>query len=850
MGESLSFLGGLQAPLFFGENVVQYNFQDLEKKWQKIWEEKQLFSSKGSHKKTYYVLEMFPYPSGALHVGHVRNYVLGDVLARVKASQGFRVLHPIGWDAFGLPAENAALTNKSHPRAWTYKNIEHMRAQLKSLGLSYDWSREFATCDDSYFKHEQEMFIRFWKNGLIVRKEGEVNWDPVDKTILANEQVENGCGWRSGAPVEKRKMRQWFVRQADFAQELLDGIDDLGGWPESVRTMQKNWIGRSEGASITFLVDHEDPLHVFSTRPETLYGAAFCGVSIDHVLAQKAAKTDQKIQEYIDYVRDHPFDEKDTQSLQKGTLLPYKACHPLTQEELPIYVVNYVLSDYGTGAVFGCPAHDARDYSFAQEHNIPCPQVVRALDDSVPLPILQCDDSCVMINSQELNGLSPKKAFDKVVALLEEKSLGCKEVRWRLRDWCVSRQRYWGTPVPMIHCAQCGEVPVSSEDLPVTLPEDVSFDIPGNPLERSHDWLKTVCPQCGKDARRDTDTLDTFFESCWYFLRFISQPSHKAFDPDVVEEFLPVDWYIGGVEHAVMHLLYARLFTLMLVRCGYLKPVLPFKRLLTQGMICYHTFRALDGRWINPTDVQSHKDGTYTLADGTPLQRGAVEKMSKSKNNTVNPDSVLGAYGADALRMFVVSDVPPERHFEWSDAGLHGAWRFAKKLYGTLHEHKDMLVGSKPQGDMTPDFVRAMHKIVANVTADIEAMRLHLAVAHIRTFHNLLSEQWKTSPANAWHGWRTLIVLMEPFMPHLCAEIRSECAIDFVWPEYNEAYLVEDSVTVAVQVNGKMRGTVTVAKSASQETVLDAAEAIRKRCVNSAVRKIIFVQDRIVNIIV
>ena len=831
--------------------MSKYAFKALEQKWQGVWEKNKTFSLSSNAAKPYYVLEMFPYPSGALHVGHVRNYVLGDIMARFKAALGFRVLHPIGWDAFGLPAENAALVHGSHPKTWTYKNIENMRCQLKSLGLSYDWDRELATCDASYFVHEQEMFIKFWQEGLIVRKDGIVNWDPVDQTILANEQVEDGRGWRSGALVEKRNMRQWFVQQSAFAQELLDGIDDLEGWPESVRTMQRNWIGRSEGANITFSVEGEEPLRVFSTRPETLYGVTFCAVSVEHALAQKAAQGNPDIAKFIEEVRKKPFDEKQGLAQQKGLLLPYKAQSPVGGDDVPIYAVNYVLADYGTGAIFGCPAHDERDFAFAQSQGIACKQVIQP-KHTLPLPVVvPCDDeSGVMINSGVLDGQTPKQAFQTIVALLEERGSGARQVRWRLRDWCVSRQRYWGTPVPMIHCDACGVVPVPAKDLPVTLPEDVSFDQPGNPLVKHPTWKFVSCPVCGGEAQRDTDTLDTFFESCWYYLRFISQPQDKAFDPQVVSEFLPVDWYIGGVEHAVMHLLYARLFSLMLVRCGYLKPHLPFKRLLTQGMICYRTFRAEDGTWINPADVTQTKEGEYVTADGRRCTEGPVEKMSKSKNNTVNPDDVLSAYGADALRMFVVSDAPPERHFEWSDSGLHGAWRFAKKVYTNLEDHRDLLAGEAPMGSMTPAFQRVMHNAIFRVTEDLNAMRLHLAVAHIRTFYNSWAEQCPAHPANAWHGWRTLVALLEPFMPHLCAEIREWCGFEFAWPKCDETLLTQEDVTVAVQVNGKLRGTVVVPKGASQDAVMDATLDIRERCQVTEIRKVIFVPDRIVNIIV
>ncbi|MCY4414477.1 MAG: leucine--tRNA ligase [Alphaproteobacteria bacterium] len=834
-----------------------YDFKKIEDKWQKSWEESQPFSVDKNPKNPFYVLEMFPYPSGVLHVGHVRNYVLGDVLARFKKAQGFDVLHPMGWDAFGLPAENAAITHNTHPRTWTHANIQHMRKQFKRLGLGYDWSREFATCDESYFMHEQEMFIRFWKENLLVRKEGVVNWDPIDQTILANEQIENGRGWRSGALIEKKKMRQWFVRQSDFAEELLASIKDLDEWPAAVRTMQENWIGYSEGAIVRFSVKDRDSLEVFSTRPETLYGATFCAVSVEHPLAEEAASTHKDVADFITHTRAHPFDEQSDQATQEGVKLSFEACHPLTKELLPIYVVNYVLSDYGTGAIFACPAHDERDFAFAKRYNERIQQVIAPAQGEwsgeEALVVPRDDIGGTLIHSKELNGLSCASAFERVTETLIKQGLGAKQERYRLRDWCVSRQRYWGTPIPMILCDDCGEVPVPVEDLPVSLPQDIVFDGQGNPLDKHPTWKHVSCPQCAKPAVRDTDTLDTFFESCWYYLRFISQPKDRCFDPKEVEQFLPIDWYIGGVEHAVMHLLYVRLFMIMLVRAGYLKPIkTPIKRLLTQGMICHRTYRTKDKEWVEPKDVKKQADGTWALKDGTPVTEGASEKMSKSKKNVVDPDSIMEAYGVDALRMFVVSDAPPERHFDWSDTGLHGSWRFAKKLYAMMDEWRDDLTAEQPKQEMTQEFLVLMHKTIAAVTDDLEAMRLHLAIAHIRALFNAVTQSAAAGcMQNLWHGWRALLLLLDPFMPHLSAELREQCSVESSWPSYNKNYLVADMVTVAVQVNGKMRGTVEVALNAAEQDVLQEAQNIIARTIgNQPVRKVIFVMNRIVNVIV
>ncbi len=826
-------------------------FKKVEQKWQTLWDEKKSFKFDESKGQSYYVLSMFPYPSGALHVGHVRNYVLGDVVARFKKAQQYNVLHPMGWDAFGLPAENAALLNNSDPAVWTRANIENMRKQLKGLGLSYDWDREFATCEPSYYKHEQEMFISFWEKGLLLRKEALVNWDPVDQTILANEQVENGRGWRSGALVEKRSMCQWFVQQSQFAQDLLDDIDALDGWPLPVRTMQRNWIGQSEGAEIIFEIQGQNPLKVYSTRPETLYGCTFCAVSFEHDLTANVMQQDEKIAQQIKSGAE--FDEQN-QNTMFGVKLPYMAINPISGEEVPVFAVNYVLQEYGTGAVFGCPAHDERDFRFATQMNLPIKSVISSnkeggegLPQVVPL---DCE-AATMKNSADLDGLTCSAAKKEIIQRLEAQNKGVKKIQFRLRDWCVSRQRYWGTPVPMTHCQECGVQPVARETLPVELPANPQFGS-GNPLDHDDSWKQTTCSKCGGAAVRDTDTLDTFFESCWYFLRFASQPKDKAFDPSVIEKVLPVDFYIGGVEHAVLHLLYARLFMLLLKKCGYLKSSVPFANLLTQGMVCYRTYRTRSGEWVYPSDVCT-VNGVLQTQSGEEVIEGPSEKMSKSKKNTVNIDEIVTAYGADALRIFIVADVPPERHFDWSDDGLQGSWRFIKKVYSFLDQYKNnMLEGDVTQAEQT--FLVFVNKIIYQVTEALESQRINVAVAQVRILYNGVQDMARSQKwHNARFGWETFCRLADPFVPHLCAEMRSLTGMeeDNTWPTYDESLLVSEEVTVAVQINGRVRGTVDVAKGASQEVVEQAAkEIVTKHIGDKSPKRVIFVADKILSVIV
>jgi leucyl-tRNA synthetase len=666
---------------------IRYNFKETERKWQRQWEERKSFAAQRDPRRPkYYVLEMFPYPSGRIHMGHVRNYTLGDVVARYKRAQGFNVLHPMGWDAFGLPAENAAIAQDVHPAKWTYENIATMRAQLKSMGLSLDWDREIATCHPEYYRHEQRMFLEMLEAGLAYRKEAMVNWDPVDQTVLANEQVIDGRGWRSGAVVEKRTLSQWFFRITAYSDELLAALEKLERWPAKVRLMQENWIGRSEGARFFFKVKNSDErIEVFSTRPDTLYGASFVALSPNHPLATKLAKKDGKLAAFIAECNRMGTSEATLETAEKqGLNTGLQAIHPFDPTwTLPVYVANFVLMEYGSGAIFGCPAHDQRDLDFARKYKLPVKPVVLPKGED-PKSFSVGNEAYVgdgtLFNSDFLDGKDVPSALKAAIARLKELDQGEGTIAYRLRDWGVLRQRYWGCPIPIIHCEACGIVPVPKDQLPVRLPDDVSFDKPGNPLDHHPTWKHVACPTCGKPARRETDTFDTFVESSWYFARYCSPRSPQAMERPDVDYWLAVDQYVGGVEHAVLHLLYSRFFTRALRRCGYLGIDEPFDGLFTQGMVCHETYRDSDGEWLFPSDVRKEGGKAVAVGDGHPVAVGRSEKMSKSKKNVVDPTHIIDAYGADTARWFMLSDSPPERDLEWTEAGAQGAWRFAQRL--------------------------------------------------------------------------------------------------------------------------------------------------------------------------
>ncbi len=854
--------------------MSRYNFKETEAKWQKVWDDNATFKvTEDSHKEKYYVLEMFPYPSGRIHMGHVRNYTLGDVVARYKRAQGFNVLHPMGWDAFGLPAENAAIQNNSHPAEWTMHNIDTMKAQLKTMGLSYDWDREIATCTPEYYKHEQKMFLDFLKKGLAYKKESWVNWDPVEHTVLANEQVIDGKGWRSGAPVEKKQLSQWFLKITAYSDDLLEELDRLKRWPEKVRIMQENWIGRSEGARVFFRrTDCDEVLEIYTTRPDTLFGASFMAIAANHPIALELAQNNTELDAFIQECNALGTSEAAIESAEKkGFDTGLKVKHPFIDSlELPIYVANFVLMEYGTGAIFACPAGDQRDLDFARKYDLPVIPVVAPkdiagtdeeqawLDDFATNATEAFTDEGIAVNSEFLNGLASHEAKRQVIEKLEVLGSGQGTVQYRLRDWGISRQRYWGCPIPIILCADCGAVPVPEDQLPVELPHDVSLGEAGNPLDRHPTWKHTTCPSCGKPATRETDTFDTFFESSWYFARFADARSEQAFSKSAVDYWLPVDQYIGGIEHAVLHLLYSRFFTRALKDCGYLNIKEPFAGLMTQGMICHETYQDPDGKWLTPDEAEGLGPEKVTV--------GRSEKMSKSKKNVVDPELIIGTYGADTARLFMLSDSPPDRDLDWTDAGVEGAWRYVGRVWRMVEDNQSRMAasGTPVSGGLDGDVLairRQVHKTVHAVTGDLDNFHFNKAVARIRELTNAL-EAFKTDggAANAVRreAFEMTAKIINPMMPHLAEEMwhalgHHSLIADEPWPQADPSLLIDDTVTVAVQVNGKMRGTIELPKDCDQSQA--EAEALALDTAVAAIagktpRKIIVVPNRIVNVVV
>lgn len=853
----------------------RYNFREAEPKWQAAWQARNAFAAEAaSDKPKCYVLEMFPYPSGRIHMGHVRNYTLGDVIARFRRAQGFNVLHPMGWDAFGLPAENAAIQNRVHPAVWTHENIRTMKEQFQPLGLSIDWSREVATCEPGYYRHEQKMFLDFLKAGLAYRKTSMVNWDPVEHTVLANEQVIDGKGWRSGAPVERRELAQWFLKITHYADDLLEALETLDQWPDRVRLMQHNWIGRSEGARVFFdLVDRDDKLEVFTTRPDTLFGAAFCAISINHPLAKALAEDDAALRAFVADCNAVGTSEAAIETAEKkGYLTPYTVRHPFDPNwELPVFVANFVLMEYGTGAIFGCPAHDQRDMDFARKYGLPVTAVVAPKDADPAVFAAELEAATeaftgdgVAINSGFLDGLSVDAAKRAAIARLEAEGRGQGTVQFRLRDWGVSRQRYWGCPIPVIHCPSCGVVPVPEAQLPVTLPEDVSFDQPGNPLALHPTWKKVKCPCCGGDAERETDTFDTFFESSWYFARFCDpNNAEQAFDRAAVDYWMPVDQYIGGIEHAVLHLLYSRFFTRALKDCGYIGVKEPFQGLFTQGMVCHETYRAADGSWLYPAEIERREGAVVAAETGAPVTVGRSEKMSKSKKNTVDPGHIIETYGADAARLFMLSDSPPDRDLEWTESGIDGAWRYVQRLWRLAAAPAvplDPVPAAAEFAGSAKETMGLAHRTIAAVTEDLNKLRFNTAVAKLRELTNQIAA---TSPADAGaatayrFGLETLLRLIAPMTPHIAEEIwqalgHAEPLTATAWPEADPKWLTVDTVTLAVQVNGKLRGTLEVAvgtDNAAAEALALALPGVQAQIQGRTPKKVIVVPGKIVNIV-
>ena len=836
--------------------VPRFNALKADSAWQAAWEERGTFAATGNgNRPRSYVLEMFPYPSGRIHMGHVRNYTMGDVLARYRRMIGHDVLHPMGWDSFGMPAENAAIEKGVHPGDWTRANIANMKRQLKQLGFALDWSRELSTCEPDYYGHEQALFLDLYAAGLVYRRESSVNWDPVDMTVLANEQVIDGRGWRSNALVERRKLNQWFLRITDFADELLEGLGALDHWPDKVKLMQENWIGRSQGLAFSFQLSDGGAVEVFTTRPDTIFGASFVAVAADHPIARAVAEANPDAAAFIDLCRKGGTTAAEIETQEKlGFDTGLTATHPFDGGwQLPVYIANFVLMDYGSGAVFGVPAHDQRDLDFARKYALPVTRVVS--DGDVEAPLFAGDTAYAgpgtLVNSHFLDGMDVEDAKRTVIRRAEDEGWGQGRTVFRLRDWGVSRQRYWGTPIPIIHCGACGAVPVPRDQLPVVLPEDVSFDVPGNPLDRHPSWKHVPCPSCGADARRETDTLDTFVNSSWYFIRFASQPTDQPFDRAEAEAWLPVGQYIGGVEHAILHLLYARFWTRALQRIGRLDVAEPFAGLFTQGMVTHETYSRGEGAervWFSPEDV-TIADGTATAkADGAPISIGRVEKMSKSKKNTVDPEPIVEQYGADAVRWFMLSDSPPERDLPWSESGIEGCWRYVQRLWRLLQ------ADTAGEGrDAALD--RKLHQTIAGVAADIEALGFNKAVARLYELTNAI-ERAKPSASRA-EAVEGLLLLVAPMVPHIAEEAwaamgKPGLIAEAAWPIVDPALLVEDEVTIAFQVNGKLRDTQTVAKGTTKEALEAMALAnphVQRILSGAAPKKVIVVPDRLVNLV-
>ena len=824
----------------------------IEKKWQTLWQNTKVFAtSTNTSKPKYYVLEMFPYPSGKVHVGHLRNYSIGDVIARFKRATGYNVLYPMGWDAFGLPAENAAIKNKVHPKDWTIQNINSMKAGLMSFGLSYDWSCEVNTSSPEYYKYEQEFFLEMFAKGIAYQKESIVNFDPVDQTVLANEQVIDGRGWRSGALVERKKLKQWFIKITDYAEELLSDLDHLKDWPEKVKLMQAAWIGKSQGANITFKIENSSAnIIAFSTRPETLYGASFVAISYDHKIIESNVTITQDVKDFIDYCKNLSISNAAIEKAEKlGVKTNLYVVHPLDSSIiLPVYIANFVLNEYGTGAIFGCPAHDERDNEFAVKYNLPVKQVI-ASDDDV-------ENSGDMINSEFLNGFKPSDAKTMVINFLEDNKLGTRIINYRLKDWGVSRQRYWGCPIPIIYCDDCGIVPADVADLPIQLPEDVVFDGRGNPISNHISWKNTTCPKCSKDATRETDTFDTFFESSWYFSRYCDVKAAKMTNKDMCDYWLPVDQYIGGVEHAILHLLYARFFTKVMNDFGYLSTREPFKALLTQGMVLHASYQDAKGNWLYPQDLELRDGKYFDIKSGEEVFRIKVEKMSKSKNNIVDLDYMLASYGVDTLRLFVLSDNPPEKDLEWSSTGIDGCKKFLHRVFIMSDKISQIEITD------TPDikFIKLIHKSIKNITHDIATISLNKAIAGIRSLFNRINDELAKVSQNSSvvFGYKIMIQLLNPFAPHITEEIWQKLGETTIlakssWPKYDDNLVMDDSYTLAVQVNGKLRDTCIFSMDATNEYINEEIlqmESIQKYIENKQIVKIINIPKKIVNIVV
>ncbi len=875
--------------------VSNYNHQLIEKKWQDIWDKNNIFKfDENSAREKYYVLEMFPYPSGKIHMGHLRNYAIGDALARFKMLKGYSVLHPMGFDAFGLPAENAALQHKIHPQKWTMSNIDNMRSELKSIGLAIDWQREIITCLPEYFRHEQKIFLEFYRAGLAYQKESFVNWDPIDQTVLANEQVIDGRGWRSGAIVEKKKLKQWFLKVSDFSEELLCELKNLPGWDERVLAMQEKWIGKSEGLIIDFIIDNKnnDAISVYTTRADTIFGASFLAISPNHHLAIELAKNNLELQQFIDQCNKSTVDEQRLETQEKlGFKTNLEAFHPFDKNiKLEVFVANFVLMEYGTGAIFACPAHDVRDYEFAKKYNLKITQVIAPEESNieVQLPYL---DSGKLINSSFLNELSSYDAKEKVYEILSKKNQAQKKINYRLRDWGVSRQRYWGCPIPILYLEDGSVVEVPEDQLPVELPTDVEFNGKHNPLIANKSWLNTeYVDKLGKThkAIRETDTFDTFFESSWYFLRYISPHCDQAFDKNMVNKIMPVDQYIGGVEHAVLHLLYSRFFIKALKKIGYLNFDEPFKNLLTQGMVCHKTFKDKSGNWVYPSEaVEIEPEKFIHEKTREELVLGRSEKMSKSKKNVVEPIHIISAYGADTARLFMLSDTPVSRDLDWDDNGIDGAWRYMNRLWRLALNfinnqiYKDFILASQNNEKLLKSLehkfndnfndkiynknqnaiIKLTHKTIAEVTNEYEKISFNRAIAKIREFSNAL-EKYEIIDQNDCEvmlfAISNLSIIINPITPHLAEELWEKLGYKGLiaeqnFPNYNTLLIIDNEISIAIQVMGKLRAVISVSNNINNDQLKKMAienQNVIKFIDNKEVKKIIIVPNKLVNILI
>jgi len=844
---------------------MRYNAKVTEPKWQSAWDLSQSFKATPDERKKYYVLEMFPYPSGRIHMGHVRNYTMGDVVARYKTAVGFNVLHPMGWDAFGMPAENAAMEKNVHPGDWTYQNISDMRAQLKPLGLSIDWSREFATCDPEYYGQQQSMFIDMMSKGLVYRKNAVVNWDPVDMTVLANEQVENGKGWRSGALVERKELTQWFFKISEYSEELLSALDGLENWPEKVRTMQKNWIGKSQGMQFDFKTTDApagfEKLEVYTTRPDTLFGASFAAISCDHPLAKELEKNNSDIANFNLECRQIGTTQEALETAEKkGYNTGITVTHPFNDDwEMPVYIANFILMGYGTGAIFGCPAHDQRDLDFARKYDLIVTPVVCPIDlnpDTFAIKEEAFTGVGNLINSRFLDGMTIEEGKTEVIKRISDMGMGKATINYRLRDWGVSRQRYWGCPIPVIHCEQCGVVAEKKENLPIVLPKDVSFDKPGNPLDRHDEWRNCKCPSCESDALRETDTMDTFVDSSWYYARFTSPESTTPTSEKDANYWMNVDQYIGGVEHAILHLLYSRFFARAMNATGHLpkKAIEPFNALFTQGMVCHATYQDPDGKWLNPDDIKQSESGEFITLDGEKVTVGQSIKMSKSKKNVVDPDDIIDQYGADTARWFVMSDSPPERDVEWTASGAEAAWKHLQKVWRlTVEIAEDQTTDTSKDVELE----KARNIAIDAVTNGVEGFAFNKSIAALYQFTNTIAKSSASRTAKI-NAMLTMAQLMQPMTPHLAEEIWFKLGgkglvTGAKWPALDASMLLNDTIILPIQVNGKRRDEIEVnielAKDEIEKIVLERPSILRILDGN-APKKIIVVPGKIVNVVV